>query len=123
MDDQDFLRLLDDYVYPPGNPNPEMAGVKIIWERDSSGFGAKHIRTEHHISEEEVEQMLFEVPPYVEARRYPDFPHCTIFWGATRLDRWLIVICEDWTEGHKRFLRPITAFEPEEGARYWEKLK
>ncbi len=123
MDAQDFRRLLDDYLEPPVQPNPEMAKVEIVWERDSLGFGARHIWEQHRISELEVEQVLFEVPPDVEARRHPDFPHRTIFWGATRLDRWIIVICEDWNEGVKRFLRPITAFEPAEGARYWEKYK
>ncbi|MBI4331422.1 MAG: hypothetical protein HY673_09095 [Chloroflexi bacterium] len=123
MDDQDLLRLLGGYLHPAGDPNPEVAGVEIVWERDNSSFGARHIWTKHHLTEEEVEQVLFEAPPYVEARRHLDCPNRTIFWGATRFDRWIIVICEDWTEGTKRLLRPITAFEPEEGSRYWEKLK
>ncbi len=100
-----------------------MAGVEIVWERDSTGFGARHIREQHDVTEQEVEQVLFEAPPNVEARRHPDYPDRTIFWGATRLDRWIIVICQDWTEAKKRFLKPITAFEPEEGAGYWEKHK
>ena len=109
MDDQDFLRLLDDYLYPPADPNPAMAGVEIVWERDSPDFGARHIWEKHHITEREVEQVLLEVPPYVEARRHPDHPNRTAFWGATRFDRWLIVVCEDWVDGERRLLRPITA--------------
>jgi hypothetical protein len=31
----------------------------------------------------------------------------------------LFVVCEDWRAGEKRFLKPITAFEPEEGESYW----
>ena len=67
--------------------------------------------------------MLFEVPPYVEARRRADNPNRTIFWGATRNDRWILVVCEDWKEGDQRYLRPITAFEPEEGREYWEEYE
>jgi hypothetical protein len=29
---------------------------------------------------------------------------------------------EDWTEAAKRCLKPITAFEPDEGRAYWEQL-
>jgi len=41
--------------------------------------------------------------------------------GATRRDRWLFVVCEDWTEEGTRHLRPVTAFEPEEGKEYWRR--
>lgn len=120
MNDEDFLRHIDEYLAPPTDPNPEMAAVKIVWERDSPYFGARHIWENHQITEEEVEQVLLEAPPYVEARRHPDHPNRTIFWGATRNDRWILVVCEDWSEGDTRYLRPITAFEPEEGHEYWE---
>lgn len=63
------------------------------------------------------------MPSYVEAKRHPDFPNRTLFWGATRHDRWLFVVCEDWSEGGIRFLRPITAFEPGEGVAYWERYQ
>ena len=71
------------------------------------------------MTEEEVEEVLLEIPPAVEAKRHPDFPNRTIFWGSTRASRWLFVSCEDWVEVNRRFLKPITAFEPDEGADYW----
>jgi hypothetical protein len=46
-----------------------------------------------------------------------------VFWGATRFDRWIVVVCEDWIEDGVRHLRPITAFEPSEGADYWERIR
>jgi hypothetical protein len=50
----------------------------------------------HHVTQEEVEQVLFETPPRVESKRSPDYPERTI-------------------------LKPITAFEPEEGEAYWRR--
>ena len=120
MDGEEFLRLIDEYLEPHGDANPQMAGVETVWERDNPNFGARHILEVHGITEEEVEQVLLEIPPFVEARRHPDYSNRTIFWGATRNDRWIFIACEDWMEGDKRYLRPITAFEPEEGREYWE---
>jgi hypothetical protein len=42
----------------------------------------------------------------------------TVFWGATRENRWVVVVCEDLLLGGPRQLRPITAFEPDEGVEY-----
>jgi len=109
-DDIEFLRALETYDQPAANPNTETLGVEIVWERNNSSFGAMHIWNLHRVAEAEVEQVLFEVPPFVEARRHPRYPGRTVFWGATRHDRWLFVVCEDWHEGGRRYLRPITAF-------------
>ena len=120
MNDDEFLRLIGQYLDdPPADPNPGMERTVIEWERESPDFGSKHIWEKHRVTEEEVEQVLFEVPPHVEARRHADHENRTVFWGATRYDRWIVVVCEDWNEGGTRFLRPITAFEPEEGIDYW----
>ena len=120
MNDDEFLRLIGQYLDdPPADPNPEMERTVTVWERESPDFGSKHIREKHRVTEEEVEQVLFEVPPHVEARRHADHENRTVFWGATRYDRWIVIVCEDWNEGGTRFLRPITAFEPEEGIDYW----
>ena len=100
-----------------------MVGVEVTWERDSLHFGSTHIWNLHRVSEEEVEQVLMEEPPYLEARRHPDHHGRTVFWGATRFDRWIVVVCEDWVEDGVRHLRPITAFEPAEGADYWERIR
>lgn len=121
MNDEDFLRSLDEYLTPRADANPAMGGIEIVWVRGDSRFGALHIWDEHRITEEEVEQVILEVPPYVEARRHRDIPDRTVFWGATREDRWILVVCEDWQRGDTRQLRPITAFEPEEGLDYWER--
>ena len=68
------------------------------------------------------ELRLLEIPPEVEAKKSPDDKRKTFFWGATREGRWLFVVCEDWRQGGTRYLRPITAFEPEEGYEYWRRL-
>lgn len=83
--------------------------------------GALHMLQKHGVSRTEVEQVLLQVPPIVEARRSPEDPGRTLFWGATRYDRWLFVVCEDIVQGGVRKLTPITAFEPEEGELYWRK--
>jgi hypothetical protein len=123
MNDDELLRLIDEYLDPPRDANPGMAGVQIVWERDTNGFGAMHVWYEHRVTEQEVEQVILEIPPYVEARRHPERPNRTIFWGATAYDRWLFIVCEEWMEGGTRFLKPITAFEPEEGEEYWERYQ
>jgi hypothetical protein len=51
--------------------------------------------------------VLFEIPPIVDAKRSREHPERTLFWGATRHDRWIFVACEDWTEGAIRYLKPI----------------
>ena len=120
MDEEEFLRLIEVYLEPPADPNPKMAGIAIVWERYNPNFGARHMWENHRITEQEVEQVLFEIPPIVEAKRHPDYANRTIFWGASRIDRWIFIVCEDWTEGSTRYLRPITAFEPDERREYWE---
>lgn len=121
MSDDDFERLLDGYLDPPGDPNLKMFGVKIVWVCDNTEYGAKHMSIKHGVTKKEVEEVIFEVPPFVEARRHKNFPNRTVFWGATRHDRWLMVVCEDWTEKGERYLKPITAFEPDEGEAYWRR--
>ena len=116
--DEDFEALLDAYLEPPANPNPVMAGVHIVWVEGDARLGVEHIAA-HGVTTEEVEQVIFEFPPYVEAKRHPEVPNKTLFWGATRNDRWLLVVCDDWNEGSTRYLKPITAFEPDEGEDYW----
>jgi hypothetical protein len=120
MGDEDFDDLLDDYLSGRSLPNPDMADVEIEWVRGNPAFGVDHIAA-HGVTTEEVEEVLLEVPPDVEAKHHEDYPNRTIFWGATRAGRWLFVSCEDWREGGKRILKPITAFEPEEGEEYWRK--
>jgi len=117
-EDEDFLALLDDYLDEPHDPNPRMANVQVVWIDDDPRVGSLHIAA-HGVTKDEVEQVLFEIPPVVEAKRSPDYANRTLFWGATRRDRWIFVVCEDWSEGSVRYLKPITAFEPDEGERYW----
>lgn len=122
MKEDEFRKLLDDYLDPPGEPNPRMTGVEIVWVRDRPEFGSMKMAEKHNVTEREVEEVLFEIPPFVAAKRSPAAPGRTLFWGATRHDRWLIVVCEDWTEGDLRYLKPITAFEPDDGEEYWRRL-
>lgn len=117
-DDAEFASLLEAYLDEPHDPNPRMVGVRVVWIEGDPGVGALHIAA-HNVTKEEVEQVLFEIPPIVEAKRSREYLDRTLFWGATRRDRWLFVVCEDWIEGSTRYLKPITAFEPDEGERYW----
>lgn len=122
MDDSKFADLLDEYLLPPrGEPNPRMAHVEIVWVRCKPECGSMHMREEHGVEEHEVEEVLFEVPPNVEARQHPEHPNRTIFWGATRSKRQLFIVCEDWTEGKTRYLKPITAYHPDDGQPYWRR--
>ena len=81
MNDEEFLRLPDEYLSPPAEVNPEVGGIEIVRERGDSRFGAQHIWDKHGITEREVEEVIFEVPPYVEARRHRDTP-IGPFFGA-----------------------------------------
>ena len=119
-DGRSFEELLDAYLDPPADPNSQMEGVQVVWVDDDPAFGALHIQG-HDVSKGEVEQVLFEVPPFVETKRSKDYPERTVFWGATRADRRLFVVCEDWEDGGVRYLKPITAFEPDEGEAYWRR--
>ena len=42
MRDDEFERLLCKYLEPPGDPNPEMRGVRVEWVRDNPDFGSRH---------------------------------------------------------------------------------
>ena len=117
-DDDEFLALLDSYLDAPRDPNLAMANVRIVWVERDPGLGALHI-ARHDVTKEEVEQVLFEIPPVVQAKRSRQYPERTLFWGATRQDRSIFVVCEDWIEGRTRYLKPITAFEPDDGEQYW----
>jgi len=119
MDDADFDDLLDQYLDGTLFPNMEMADVEIVWVEGDTRLGALHI-AQHGVSKDEVEQALLETPPDVEAKKHEDHPGRTIFWGATREGRWLFIVCDDWNDGGTRFLKPITAFTPDEGRAYWD---
>jgi hypothetical protein len=118
----DFRELLSQYLQIPSDPNPEMVDVEIIWIRDDPSVGSLHIQEKHKVTEREVEDVLLLIPPYAKARRPRDNPSRTAFWGATQKDRWLVVICEEKRHGRKRYLTPITTFEPNEGEVYWRSL-
>jgi hypothetical protein len=120
-DDDDFAALLDGYLEPPKDLNPRMKGVELRWEEGDLEYGAIHIQYKHNITKKEVEEVLFGVPPEVKAKRHREKPERSVFWGATRHDRWLFVACEDRVENGRRILTPITAFEPAEGEEYWRR--
>ena len=122
LEDHRFLDLLDDYLDPPSEPNPAMSEVVVEWVTNDERLGALHIQSKHRVSREEVEEVLLQIPPMVQAKRSREYPDRTLFWGATRLDRWLFIVCEDWEEDGRRHLKPITAFEPDDGEAYWERF-
>ena len=78
--DDDFLSLLDAYLEPPHDPNLAMSNVQIVWVDDDQRLGAEHI-AQHGVTKEEVEEVLLEIPPFVEAKRSRDAPERTLFWG------------------------------------------
>ena len=121
-DDEDFANLLGEYTKPATDPNPEMMGIKLEWVRNNPKYGTLHMQEKHGVSEREVYEVLFLIPPYVAARNHPQEPGRTIFWGATQNDRWLFIVCEDHTKNKMRVLVPITAFPPEHGDEYWRSL-
>ena len=120
MDDAEFDAELEAYLNGVF-PNLETAEAEVVWVDGNPGYGSLHIAM-HDVTKAEVEQVLFETPPEVEAKTHPDHAGRTIFWGATRAGRWIFVCCEDWTEEGQRYLKPITAFTPEEGRAYWDRL-
>lgn len=122
MDDEDLDDLLAEYLDGTLFPNLEMADVQIAWIEGNPNVGALHIKLDHNVEKHEVEEVLLEVPPEVEAKRCRTDSRKTYFWGATRAGRWLFVSCEDRIEGATRSLTPITAFEPEDGYEYWRRL-
>jgi uncharacterized DUF497 family protein len=117
-DDSDLAAKLEAYLDPPADRHPDMRNVEIQWVEDDDRLGVEHIK-KHGVTPEEVRQVILETPPMVESKRSRQHPERTLFWGATRADRWLFIVCEDWREGSNRILKPITAFEPEEGEAYW----
>jgi len=76
-DDHDFLALLDAYLDEPHDRNLRMENVCILWIEDDPGVGALHIAIKHRVTKEEVEQVLFEIPPVVEAKRSGQYPERT----------------------------------------------
>lgn len=120
MAHNEFFDLLGHYLEPHIEPSFIAHNIEIVWERDDPEFGSLHIWGLHGITEEEGEQVILEAPPEVEVKRHPYRAERVVIWGATRFDKWLFIVCDDWEEQGTRFLRPITAFEPEYGIEYWE---
>lgn len=121
VDDQELEKLLRQYLDPPVDPNPATENVVIEWQEMDRGEGRDKL-SHHSVTREEVEEVLLEVPPAVQAKRHADYPDRTLFWGSTRHDRWLFVVCADYRdELGERHLRVITAFEPDDGEAYWNR--
>jgi hypothetical protein len=62
-EEDEFLALLDSYLDVSHDPNPTMANVRVVWVEHDPGVGALHI-ARHNVTKAEVEQVLFEVPPW-----------------------------------------------------------
>ena len=120
MSDDNLEAELEAYLQSLDRLNLDFVDVSIHWVMDNPDFGALHIKELHNVTTEEVEEVLFEIPPNVEAKQSIKHSSRTVFYGATRAHRWLFIACEDFIEENQRILRPITAFEPEQGRAYWE---
>lgn len=123
MDDKELERLFQEYLKPPELPLEEVILAEVRWIRGNPDVGSDHIRFKHGVTEEEVEDVLFSVPPQVEAKRHPAYPNSTLFWGRTPSGRPLFIVCDDRIEEGKRILTPITAFSPERGEKYWRQYE
>lgn len=118
-DEEDFARLLEAYLEPERERNPALARVRIKHVRDNPAYGAQHMWERHQVSEQEVEEVILEMPPTVECKRDPDHPDRLLFLGATRKRRQLLVVCDVEGEGETKILVPITGFEADE--KEWRK--
>ena len=59
----------------------EMVDVEIVWIDGNEHFGSLHMQLKHGIEKHEVEEVLLELLPEVEAKQAPDDPKRTYFWG------------------------------------------
>jgi hypothetical protein len=118
LDDDDFEKLLNDYLDPPAPTCPE--GLCIDWKTGDQSVGLDHIEEKHGLTRSEVEDALYAGPPETEAKKKKENKNRTVFWGPTRLKKWVFIVCEDNMESKFRHLKPITAFIPDEGRAYWE---
>ena len=123
MDDKELDDLFQQYLKPPEPSLDEVILAKVDWIRGNPDVGSDHIKLRPGVTEEEVEDVLFSVPPQVEAKRHPAYPNSTIFRGQTPSGRRLFIVCYDRTEEGKRILTPITAFSPELGEKYWRQYE
>jgi len=106
-EDDEFRRLLLEYEKPPGDLNPEMVGVELDFHRGDPRYGALHMAG-HGLSETDVWEVIFELP---EVKQRPGNVGRTEFWGTTRRDREIMVVCEDFRKEKKRYLVLITAYD------------
>ncbi len=79
MGDSDFDDFLDDYLDDEANPNFDMLDVEIVWVRGNSAYGTDHIAI-NNVTEAEVEEVLLEIPPEVEAPQEISRPY--LFLGS-----------------------------------------
>ncbi len=114
MTDDDFKKLLEDFIEPEADPNPDTSHFQLRFVRDNPAYGSFHMHQKHQVSEHEVREVLLEIPPTVECRHDPDHPERKLFFGATRKRRQLLVVCDVEHEGDTTILVPITAFDADE---------
>jgi hypothetical protein len=117
--DDEFEKLLIDFLEPEAVPNPDFLNIRIEFVRDNHDYGSLHMWENHQVTEQDVLEVIFEIPPAVEARRDPDHPGRKLFLGATRKRRQLLVVCDVERHGKTTVLVPITAFDADE--KEWRK--
>jgi hypothetical protein len=110
MTDDEFRKLISDYL---DTATPELADVELDMMEGHQSFGADHALEDHGVSQEEIRQVIYELPA-PEEKRSKHGPARTLFWGATRTGRGITVVAhDDVTEGVRR-LTLITAFDETE---------
>jgi len=110
MNDDEIRRLISHYL---GTTSPEMADVELDMMEGQQSFGADHALRDHGVSQEEIRQVIYELPVPEEKRSKQGLAR-TLFWGTTRTGREITVVAHDQTVEGVRRLTPITAFNETE---------
>lgn len=110
MNDDIFGKLIAEYL---DTVNPEAEAIGFDPQSGSLEHGIDHAFEKHNVTEQEVRQVLFEIPS-PEEKRSKHEPKRTLLWGYTRKGRELTVCCRDGRRNGKRHLALITAFDEAE---------
>jgi len=110
MTDDEFRKLISRYL---DTTSPEMADVELDMMEGQQSFGADHALHDHGVSQEEIRQVIYEMPVPEEKRSKQGLAR-TLFWGMTRRGREITVVAHDQTVEGVHRLNLITAFDETE---------
>ncbi len=110
MTDDEFRRLITDYL---DTASPDTAGAELDTAEGEKGYGADHALEKHGVTQQEIRQVVFELPS-PEKKRSKHDPARTLLWGNTRRGREIAVVVLDEVQVGKRHLTLVTAFDETE---------